>query len=167
MINVHQKRIIFVIIKHNNSDACVQIATGLSISMFCKNNGEILGRHEYVFLLELYGWQSPCLAVPSQTFVLFILLLSIFETAFEEIVTHANLRLWTFAQCKYKMKRCSHNENNVDMSSLRAPWQNGPYKKQHTKRHKNTYNIMTQQTIRKTISLCFSDFSKPTYLYVT
>ena len=36
--------------------------------------------------------------------------LSIFETAFEEIVTHANLRLRTFAQCKYKLKRCSNNE---------------------------------------------------------
>jgi len=23
--------------------------------------------------------------------------------------------------------------NNVDMSSLRAPWQNGPYENQHTK----------------------------------
>ena len=28
--------------------------------------------------------------------------------------------------------------NNVDMSSLRAPWQNGPYKNQHIERHKNT-----------------------------
>jgi len=26
--------------------------------------------------------------------------------------------------------------NNVDMSSLRAPWQNGQYKNQHTERHK-------------------------------
>ena len=28
--------------------------------------------------------------------------------------------------------------NNVDMSSLRAPCQNGPYKNQHTEQHKNT-----------------------------
>ena len=28
--------------------------------------------------------------------------------------------------------------NNVDMSSLRAPWHYGPYKNQHTKQHKNT-----------------------------
>ena len=27
--------------------------------------------------------------------------------------------------------------NNVDMSSLRAPWQNSPYKNQHTERYKN------------------------------
>ena len=33
--------------------------------------------------------------------------------------------------------------NNVDMSSLRAPWQNGPYKNKHTERHKNIYKIMT------------------------
>jgi len=26
--------------------------------------------------------------------------------------------------------------NNVDMSILRAPWQNGPYKNQHTEQHK-------------------------------
>jgi len=31
--------------------------------------------------------------------------------------------------------------------------------KTNTERHKNTYNIMTQQTFRKTIFLCFSDFS--------
>jgi len=30
------------------------------------------------------------------------------------------------------------NVNNVDMSSLRAPWQNGPYKNQHRKQHKYT-----------------------------
>jgi len=39
--------------------------------------------------------------------------------------------------------------NNVDMSCLRAPWQNGPYKNEHKERHKNAYNIMTQQTFRK------------------
>jgi len=38
--------------------------------------------------------------------------------------------------------------NNVDMSSLRAPWKNGPYKNQNTERHKNTKNIMTQQTLK-------------------
>jgi len=27
--------------------------------------------------------------------------------------------------------------NNVDMSSLSAPWQNGTYKNQHTEQHKN------------------------------
>jgi len=25
--------------------------------------------------------------------------------------------------------------NNVDMSSLRAPWQNGPYTEKHTEQH--------------------------------
>ena len=42
------------------------------------------------------------------------------------------------------------------MSCLRAPWQNSPYKNEHKERHKNSYNIMTQQTFRKTIFLCFS-----------
>jgi len=45
------------------------------------------------------------------------------------------------------------------MSCLRAPWQNGPYKNKHKGRHKNSYSIMTQQTFRKHIFLCFSDFS--------
>ena len=27
--------------------------------------------------------------------------------------------------------------NNVDMSSLRAPWQNGPYKNKQTEKQKN------------------------------
>jgi len=42
--------------------------------------------------------------------------------------------------------------NYVDMSCLRAPRQNGPYKNQHKERHKHSYNIMTQQTF-----LCFSE----------
>jgi len=42
--------------------------------------------------------------------------------------------------------------NNVDMSGLRAPWQNGPYKNQHTEQHKNIYltprrNIHLEKTI--------------------
>jgi len=28
--------------------------------------------------------------------------------------------------------------NNVDMISLRAPWQNGLYEEKHTEQHKNT-----------------------------
>jgi len=56
--------------------------------------------------------------------------------------------------------------NNVDMSCLRAPWQNGPYKNQHKGRHKNSYNIMTQQTFRKHIFLCFSDFSVFYFLFI-
>jgi len=32
---------------------------------------------------------------------------------------------------------------NVDMSYLRAPWQNGPYKNYHKEQHKNSYNIKT------------------------
>jgi len=39
--------------------------------------------------------------------------------------------------------------NNVDMSSLRAPWQNGPYKSKHTEQHKNTQNIKMQETFRQ------------------
>jgi len=34
--------------------------------------------------------------------------------------------------------------NNVDMSSLRAPRQNGPYKNQQTEQHENTWNTKTQ-----------------------
>ena len=56
--------------------------------------------------------------------------------------------------------------NNVDMSCLRAPWQNGPYKNEHNERHKNAYNIMTQQTFRKTIFLCFSDFFLFFYFFI-
>jgi len=54
---------------------------------------------------------------------------------------------------QYKLKICSKKTfvNNVDMSSLRAPWQNGPYKNKHTDQHTNTQNTKTQQTFRKII----------------
>ena len=47
--------------------------------------------------------------------------------------------------------------NNVDMSNLRAPWQNGPYT--HTEQHKNMQNTKLQQTFRKNVSkfcVCFT-----------
>ena len=48
--------------------------------------------------------------------------------------------------------------NNVDVSSIRAPWQNGPYKSKHTEQHKNTQNTKTQKTFSINYVLCFSDF---------
>ena len=57
---------------------------------------------------------------------------------------HANIN-WRNVQTKSVV-------NNVDMSCLRASWQNGPYK--HKERHKNSYNIMTQQTFRKKLYFC-------------
>ena len=51
--------------------------------------------------------------------------------------------------------------NNVIMSSLRAPRQNGPYKNKQTKQHKNTQNTKTQQTFRKKLFCVFlTDFEK-------
>jgi len=38
--------------------------------------------------------------------------------------------------------------NNVDMSRLKAPWQNDTYKIKHTEQHKNTQNTKTQQIFR-------------------
>jgi len=38
--------------------------------------------------------------------------------------------------------------NNVDMSSLRTPWQNDTYKNKPTENHKNTQKTKTQQTFR-------------------
>jgi len=32
--------------------------------------------------------------------------------------------------------------NNVDMSSLRAPWQNSPYKNKHAEQRKNVLNML-------------------------
>jgi len=64
---------------------------------------------------------------------------------------------------KFKLKICFKTENvvsNVDMSSLRAPWQNGPYTKKHTEQFK-TQNIQTQG---RTIFLCFTDFFKYNFL---
>jgi len=58
------------------------------------------------------------------------------------------------------------------MSSLSAPWQNGPYKIQHTEQHRNTKNTKMQQTFKKILFFvlfgfffCFiynflNDFSK-------
>ena len=47
--------------------------------------------------------------------------------------------------------------NNVDKSSLWAPWQNGPYKNtQNITKHEYT---KTQQTFRNNYFLCFSFFS--------
>ena len=42
------------------------------------------------------------------------------------------------------------------MSNLRAPWQNGPYKNQHTEQRKNTY---IRHIERKNILNVFSDYS--------
>jgi len=51
------------------------------------------------------------------------------------------------------------------MSSLRAPWRNGPYKNLHTERQKNTYNTMTQQTFRKKLDFCVFRHSNLTFLF--
>ena len=46
--------------------------------------------------------------------------------------------------------------NNVDMSSLRAPWQNGPYKNQHTERQKARRTPWRNIHLEKTIlCVCF------------
>jgi len=44
---------------------------------------------------------------------------------------------------------------NVEMSSWRVPWQNGPFKNQHTQNDTQTRRISFRKT---TISLSFSDF---------
>ena len=53
----------------------------------------------------------------------------------------------------------------VDMSSLRAPWQNGPYKNQHTEHHKKTQRTpkRTRHLEKTHIVLCFSDNIKRSY----
>jgi len=45
--------------------------------------------------------------------------------------------------------------HNVDMSSSRASWLNGPFKNKHKEQHKNTQNIQTQQTCRKKLFFGF------------
>jgi len=42
--------------------------------------------------------------------------------------------------------------NNVDMSSLRAPWQNGPYKKQLKEQHKTLRTPRHNRYLEKNIS---------------
>jgi len=37
--------------------------------------------------------------------------------------------------------------NNVDMSSLREPWQNGPYKNKHTEQHKRRNRHLEQNSV--------------------
>jgi len=49
------------------------------------------------------------------------------------------------------------------MSSLRAPWQNGPYKNKHTEQHKNTQSTKAQQTFRIN---CFLSFSVLFYFFI-
>jgi len=44
------------------------------------------------------------------------------------------------------------NVNDLGMSSLREPWQNGPYTNKRTEQHKNT---KTQQTFRQTAIFMF------------
>jgi len=50
--------------------------------------------------------------------------------------------------------------NKVVMSSLKAPWQNNPYKNKRTEQHKNTQNTKMQQTFIINYFLCFSDVSE-------
>jgi len=50
--------------------------------------------------------------------------------------------------CKWRQVQRKNVVNNVDMSSLRAPWQNDPYKNKHTEQHNNTKNTKTHQTFR-------------------
>jgi len=59
----------------------------------------------------------------------------------------------TFEYINWRDVQTKNVVNIVDMSCLRAPWQNGPYKNLHKERHKNSYNIMTQRHLDKYIFL--------------
>jgi len=50
--------------------------------------------------------------------------------------------------------------NNIDMSSLRAPWQKGRYKNKHTKQHTNTWTPRRNLHLENNYVLCFADFFK-------
>jgi len=69
-------------------------------------------------------------------------------------VTWSILSTRQFKNINWRYVQSTNVVNNVDMLSLRAPWQNGPYKNQHTERHTNTHNTMTQQTFRKKLHVC-------------
>ena len=62
---------------------------------------------------------------------------------------------------KYKLKRCSNKEcckqcRYVMFKGTMTKW---PVQKLTQGTTQNSYNIMTQQTFRKDLFLCFSDFS--------
>jgi len=53
-----------------------------------------------------------------------------------------------FPNINWRHVQRKNDVNNVDISSLGAPWQNGPNKNKHAEQHKNTQHTMTQQTFR-------------------
>ena len=63
--------------------------------------------------------------------------------------------------------------NNVDKSSLRAPWQNGPHKNQHTERHKTRRTPWCNRHLKKCVifgntnvdSACSENSSFRSYMY--
>jgi len=78
---------------------------------------------------------------------------------FERSTVEIKMNLWliyvkTFDNINWRYVQKKNVVNNVDMSSLRASWQNGPYKNQQTERLKNRQNSMTQQTFTINYFLC-------------
>jgi len=61
---------------------------------------------------------------------------------------------------QYKLKRCSNKEccKQCRYVMFKGTMTNWPVKKLTQGTIQNSYNIMTQQTFRQTIFLCFSDF---------
>ena len=53
----------------------------------------------------------------------------------------------------------------VDMSSLRAPWQNGPYKIQHTEQHKTRRTPRRSRHLEKNLVLVFFWFFYFLFIY--
>ena len=54
-----------------------------------------------------------------------------------------------FQDQRYMNWRDVQRNNVVDMTSLRASWQNGQHKNKHTEHYKNTKHTKTQHIIRK------------------
>ena len=71
---------------------------------------------------------------------------------------HAYMRLVYCNNKHWRDVQRKNVVNNLDMSSLRVPWQKSPYKNKHTEQHKNRQNTKTQQTFRKKHNFCVFRF---------
>jgi len=76
---------------------------------------------------------------------------------------------WKFILRGSKLKRCSKKEccKQFRYVKVRAQWQNGPYKNQHTERHKNTKNTMTQQIMKISYDCKTSTWNLHRFVYLT
>ena len=93
--------------------------------MFCKYR--VLSKDEGISLMLIKQWNLFDRVNPRHEIQAYVT----YETMFVEILEQKKIE-------EMFKERMLETMTNVYMWSLWAPWQNGPYKNQHTEQHKNT-----------------------------